>query len=128
MLSEVLARVEGEELGAACKVLAVTVTDMDTYRSDVGDDEEFKLARDSNKVGQIVAVTLTHIYKQEFCRLRDLICVQVTWWTSGPGISRLLHIRFRISGAPTLRAQFPGKSPDVRLRPPEQDGQDGLLV
>ena len=62
MLSEVLARVEGEELGAACKVLAVTVTDMDTYRSDVGDDEEFKLARDSNKVGQIVVVvaTLTH--------------------------------------------------------------------
>ena len=63
-LSEVLARVEGEELGAACKVLAVTVTDMDTYRSDVGDDEEFKLARDSNKVGQIVVVvvvaTLTH--------------------------------------------------------------------
>ena len=58
MLSEVLARVEGEELGAACKVLAVTVTDMDTYRSDVGDDEEFKLARNSNKVGQIVVRTM----------------------------------------------------------------------
>ena len=41
---------EGEELGAACKVLAVTVTDMDTYRLDLGEDEEFKLARDSNKV------------------------------------------------------------------------------
>ena len=51
---------EGEELGAACKVLAVTVTDMDTYRSDVGDDEEFKLARDSNKVGQINVATLSH--------------------------------------------------------------------
>ena len=68
-LSDVLARVEGEELGAACKVLAVTVTDMDTYRSDLGDDEEFKLARDSNKVGQIIVAS----YKQEFCRLRDLI-------------------------------------------------------
>lgn len=49
-LSEVLQRVEGDQLAAACKVLAVTITDMDTYYVERGEDAEFKLARDSSKV------------------------------------------------------------------------------
>ena len=49
-MSEVLSRVEGEQLAAACKVLAVTITAMDTYRVEISDDPEFQLARDSNKV------------------------------------------------------------------------------
>ena len=58
-LSEVLQRVEGEQLAAACKVLAVTITDMDTYHIERGDDLDFKLARDSNKVGVLYRVTIT---------------------------------------------------------------------
>ena len=50
-LSEVLQRVEGDQLAAACKILAVAVTDRDSYALERRDDVEVKMrSRDTNKV------------------------------------------------------------------------------
>ena len=50
-LSEVLQRVEGDQLAAACKILAVAITDRDSYALERRDDVEVKMrSRDTNKV------------------------------------------------------------------------------
>ena len=123
-LSEVLSRVEGEQLGAACKVLAVTITDMDTYHIERGDDLEFKLARDSNKVTTLTLVVCS-------CWVTRMRSSDIVWRIMRKACS---HIRsfsevdqyYRLSGAAAIRAQFLGEAPDIHVRPPEHEPDDFL--